>query len=71
MLVQNLTKDQLTARYTSFTDFNEMLNALGNYRPSLRTLSTTGREQFDLTNLADIYDLEQKIKGDDRRAFRS
>ena len=69
--VQNLTKDELTQKYTAFDSFNEMLNAGGGYRPSIRTESTTGREQFDLWVLAQTYDLEQALRGDERRAFRS
>lgn len=71
MYTQNLTKDELTQKHTAFENFDALLNAKGGYRPSIRTESTKGREQFDLFTLAQIYDLEQELRGDDRRAFRS
>jgi len=71
MYIQDLTDNQLTTQYTAFKSFHELLHAKGNYRPSLRTETTRGREQFDLRVLADSYDLEQLKRGDSRRAFRS
>ncbi len=68
--IQPLTTDELTAKYTSFENMKSLLNAEGGYRPSIQVNSTEGQEHFDLWVLAQTYDLEQKLRGDERRAFR-
>lgn len=51
-------------RKTGFTDFADMLDAGGNYRPTIDV------SQADLLELADAYDAAQAERGDARRAFR-
>jgi len=58
--------NQTTRKYTAFESFNDMVNAEGGYRPSLRSESIP-----DLKILADYYDKAQEAKGDRRRAHRT
>jgi hypothetical protein len=64
--------DLLTQQYTAFRSFAAMLDAVGGFFPSLRTVSSSpAAECRELTELADAYDAEQAARGDSRRAFRS
>lgn len=75
--------DQLTRRHTAFDSFEALINAGGNYRPSILSESATAcilpcgewitarRRRRELRELADIYDNAQQSRGDSRRAFRS
>ena len=58
--------NQTTKKYTAFESFEDMINAEGGYRPSLRSESIP-----DLKILADFYDKAQEARGDGRRAHRS
>jgi hypothetical protein len=60
------TLDEITRKYTAFESFEDMVNAEGNYRPTLRTESVE-----ELKILADFYDKVQEDKGDPRRVFRT
>ena len=55
--------DTLTIENTAFSTFDQLLNAKGNYRPSLTRAYPATRE------LGRIYDAAQIARGDDRRAF--
>lgn len=75
--------DELARRHTAFPNFNALINAPGNYRPSILTQSaaacllpcgsriTACRRRQELRELADIYDTAQQARGDNRRAYRS
>lgn len=56
--------DELTVELTAFNSFDELINAKGNYRPSLQC-SETRRAR-----LADIYDSYMLKKQRDERAYR-
>ena len=66
--------NRITQELTCFASFDELLNAAGNYRPSIY-LSKGGvvcnaainRAKIDL---ALAYDDAQAARGDERRAFR-
>ena len=60
-----MERDQLTRQCTAFRTFNELINAPGNYRPSLR------RDMPGALRLADYYDTAQQERGDARRAHVS
>jgi hypothetical protein len=67
--------DAITERYSTFTRFVDLLNAAGNYRPTIRCTKrmnehATRRELTELKLLADSYDYFQGVRGDARRAFR-
>ena len=55
--------DLITRENTAFKSFADLLNALGNYRPSL------SRAEPVLRELGALYDAAQIARGDDRRAF--
>lgn len=57
--------DEITRENSAFASFTDLVNAEGNYRPSLCMT-----ESFDLVELADGYDEHMERIGDDRRAFR-
>ncbi len=68
--------DLLAATHTAFRSFDGaatgLLNAKGDYSPSLRTRSAHSEEhRRELTELADAYDAIQQKRGDSRRACRS
>lgn len=63
-LVRYAELDKILQTKTAFHGVNDLLNAGGNYRPSLDV------RQADLVVLADAYDAMQKFRGDDRRAYR-
>lgn len=56
--------DTICIKQTAFKSFEELINAGGNYRPSLEVTD------FDRYFLAECYDAWQEGAGDDRRAFR-
>jgi len=62
--------DRITAQRTAFATFNDLLNARGNYRPSLWT-NGDRPECRELALLADAYDAAQEARGDQRRVFRT
>lgn len=59
--------DDMTRRVSAFSSFEDLLSAGGNYRPSLRVSKGPDSEEC---RLAEIYDMEQEIRGDGRRAYR-
>ena len=63
--------NDLVKKHTAFESMNQMINAKGGYRPSLRTQSTNGQEQKELIIIAECYNAIQEAKGDSRRAFES
>lgn len=62
--------DQLVREHTAFESFDDLLNASGGYRPSLRCGVGISRFENELTIIADAYDKCQADRGDSRRAFR-
>jgi hypothetical protein len=58
-----LRADDLTAAHTAFRSFSDLLDALGDYRPSL------SRSEPELRELGLLYDAAQQARGDSRRAF--
>tara|TARA_R110000782_G_C14498082_1_gene378228 strand:+ start:214 stop:444 length:231 start_codon:yes stop_codon:yes gene_type:complete len=61
---------------TAFKDFDELVNAGGEYRPSFMLSRPAGKAKYcieqraELEKLADLYDHYQEIRGDERRAYR-
>ena len=53
----------LTWQNTAFSTFEQLLNAEGNYRPSLSRAEPATRQ------LGALYDAAQQARGDERRAF--
>jgi hypothetical protein len=49
---------------SAFTDFNDLVNAKGGYRPSIEV------NTIDKIRMADNYDEYMERVGDDRRAYR-
>lgn len=69
---QRQRADKLTRALTGFSSFFDMLQAAGNYRPSIHC-STRNRDEAhrrELQELADLYDQAQAARGDARRAYR-
>jgi hypothetical protein len=67
--------DRLVAYYTGFKTLEQMLNAAGGYRPTIRctrevNARASEKELADLLAIADAYDAAQAERGDPRRAFR-
>jgi hypothetical protein len=60
------TLDKLTRELTGFDTFAQMLNAGGDYRPTI--LPQPDDRRYEM--LADAYDGEQEYRGDPRRAYR-
>lgn len=63
-VVEIAESDRLTRSLTAFDSFAELLNAAGNYRP------TIFERDADHRRLADLYDAAQAERGDSRRAYR-
>lgn len=61
---QKAIVDNMVRTNTAFGTLEDMLQAKGNYRPSLDV------SEHDRRMLADLYDATQEARGDDRRAFR-
>jgi hypothetical protein len=59
--------DALTRKFTVFNTFNQLLNAPGNYRPTLLISDIGSSEKLELAN---AYDAAQAARGDRRRVFR-
>lgn len=55
---------ELTHSLTAFNSFEDLLEAKGNYRPSMDMRYAAAVE------LADLYDAAQEARGDNRRAYR-
>jgi hypothetical protein len=75
--VTNLTEvlNFICQRYTGFSSFDDLLNAKGSYRPTIRCTKKTnpsaGRlELQELSVLAYAYDWRMKQRQDARRAYR-
>ena len=60
---QHATADKLTIEWTAFVSFDELLNAAGDYRPSI------SRGTPEQRTLGALYDAAQISRGDPRRAF--
>lgn len=69
--------DRLTSHHTAFRNFTEILEAAGNYRPSLevpdkktrgKLLQDLGRGERGL--IAEVYDQAMSSLKDERRAYR-
>lgn len=58
--------DKLTAALTAFDTLDALVNAQGNYRPTIRPDGNDRRYEV----LADAYDRAQSARGDQRRAWR-
>ena len=73
---QNLDNlNAITSRLTAFASFAALLDAAGNYRPTIRCTREVNRfakkqELADLLTLANAYDQAQAARGDARRAYR-
>lgn len=61
--------DNLSVAFTAFPTFSDLVNAGGNYRPSLGVRSCPAIAD-ELQELADAYDCFQFERGDSRRALR-
>lgn len=59
--------ERLTVKVTAFPTFRDLLEAGGNYRPTLHTSKGTKSAEHQL---ADLYDRAMEMRGDSRRAFR-
>lgn len=57
--------DAITAHVTAARTFRELVEAEGNYRPTIRL-----DQGFTHEALADLYDAAQQHRGDGRRAYR-
>jgi hypothetical protein len=76
--MKNLKKiNQLTIKYTCSIDFQDLVDAKGNFRPTLRCLTGLSEDKYinanerrELTTLANAYDAFQLNRNDNRRAFR-
>ena len=62
--------DTITRKHTAFTSFSELVNAAGNYRPSIYLNKGAYADNLEKTTLAMAYDDTQAARGDERRAFR-
>lgn len=69
--------DRLTAQHSAFSDFTDLLNAAGNYRPSLEVPNKKNSRQVrdhlgraERQFIADIYDETQRSLKDERRTYR-
>lgn len=67
--------DPLTRDLTGFVSFDAMINAAGDYRPTMRVRpcsrsSAEIRRAARTAILADAYDAAQAERGDARRAYR-
>jgi hypothetical protein len=60
--------DKLTKKCSAFDYFTDLINAKGNYWPSLKC--RPAHKHADEIALADAYDREQVRLGDSRRTYR-
>ena len=56
--------DRTCRRHTGFSDFADLLNALGSYRPTVHVAKPS------MMALANYYDMSMEILGSERRAYR-
>jgi hypothetical protein len=63
--------NDLTRKHSAFRSFGDLLNAAGNYRPTIRS-NVRGDYSGNLerNTLAMAYDDHQQMRGDERRAYR-
>ena len=75
--VNNISLNAIVAKHSAFADFNDLLNARGNYRPTISLHGVRSpvkdREMWnkELRFLADQYDAAQSARDDDRRTYRA
>jgi len=62
--------NEITAKISSFSSFGELLNAAGNYRPSIYLKKSDHKNNRAKMDLVIAYDDAQQQRGDNRRAFR-
>lgn len=69
--------DEQTRSISAFASFNDLLEAKGDYRPSIGCKSGSGStrdlsfsELMALQRFANAYDAAQKSRGDSRRVYR-
>lgn len=69
--------DRLTENHSAFQDFTALLDAAGNYRPSLEVPDKKNGRNVRIEHgkaerqiLADVYDEAQRSLKDERRAYR-
>lgn len=66
--------DALVRKHSAFTSMADLLNAGGNYRPTLEVPHPKDKRvdpgAAERKIIADVYDLIQTTRGDERRAFR-
>lgn len=62
--------DAVTAKHTGFANFAELLNAKGNYRPSIYLGGKSTETQRELLFLSLQYNLVQQNRQDPRRVFK-
>lgn len=60
----------VTRELTCFASFADLLNAPGNYRPSIYLSNGEFARNRTKVDLALAYDDAQEARGDERRAFR-
>jgi hypothetical protein len=64
--------DNLTRKHSAFRSFDELLNAKGNYRPTICTnLRGDYAGNLERNALLMAYDDHQQMRGDERRAYRA
>ena len=62
--------NEITTKLSSFGSFGELLNAGGNYRPSIYLKNGDRKNNRAKMDLVTAYDDAQQQRGDNRRAFR-
>ena len=62
--------NEITAKISAFGSFGELLNAGGNYRPSIYLKKNDHKNNRAKMDLVIAYDDAQQQRGDNRRAFR-
>ncbi|MHB1100239.1 MAG: hypothetical protein ACYCZR_11860 [Burkholderiales bacterium] len=69
--IEDERADYLTRTLSAFDSFYDLINAKGNYRPTLYTGTECPSQQSILAKeLADLYDKTMEEAGDSRRVFR-
>ena len=64
--------DKLVRKHSGFSSFSDLIDAKGDYRPTIATARMTGTQVgLELVTIANAYDAEQQARGDERRAYRS
>lgn len=63
-------RDIVTAKHTAFRRFIELVNAPGNYRPSIYLGGKNAKAQRELLFLTFKYNMFQHGRGDKRRVFK-